>query len=143
MSSGYSAAHAWVIKWEKVKELIPRETKQLEDILKSVGADIDDFCKNNTWNMPEDLVSEIEDTKKAEKIIEEIQELWNNVKEKFQEVTGLEIDFNYHDQETEGSIYDDVDGGFFTVDGVTITQLTEAGRKYEKDLTESFWVNYG
>jgi hypothetical protein len=47
---------------------------------------------------------------------------------------------NYHDQE-EGDIYDDVEGGFFTVDGVT--QLTEAGKKYEKDLTESYWVNFG
>jgi len=141
MPSGYSANHAWVIKWDKVKELIPNETKQLEEILETIDSDINDFCRNYDWGILENFISEIEDDKKAEEILDKIQEIWNDLKEKFHEVTGLELDVNYHDQEDEGDIYDDVDGGFFTVDGVT--QLTEAGKKYEKDLTESYWVNFG
>jgi hypothetical protein len=46
MYSGYYANHALTIEWDKVKELIPNETKQLEDILESIDSDITDFGRN-------------------------------------------------------------------------------------------------
>lgn len=71
----------------------------------------------------------------------EIEEAYTDIVETFNKVTGLEIYLNYHDSGDNGSRYDDVDGPFWSVDGMY--QLTEAGKKYRDVVNRAFYVTFG
>ena len=58
----------------------------------------------------------------------------------FQQYTGLGLEIGYHDEES-GDRYDEVNGIFWSVDGVY--QYTEAGDKYKDRISRCFYVTYG
>lgn len=59
----------------------------------------------------------------------------------FNDLTGLELSIGYHSSSQYGDRYDDVDGIFWSVEGVY--QYTEAGEKYKDKIARSFYVTYG
>ena len=54
---------------------------------------------------------------------------------------GLILGINYHDKEGDGDQYDEVDGVFFTVDGVY--GLTPAGKKFNESIDRRYYTQFG
>lgn len=54
---------------------------------------------------------------------------------------GLELSIGYHNSSQYGDRYDDVDGIFWSVEGVY--QYTEAGERYKDKISRSLYVTYG
>ena len=59
----------------------------------------------------------------------------------FDDLTGLELSIGYHNSGQDGDRYDDLDGIFWSVEGVY--KYTEAGEKYKDKISRSFYVSYG
>jgi len=64
-----------------------------------------------------------------------------NLCDSFKKKTGLRIELCYHDSDSMGDRYDEVNGEFWAVDGVY--QLTPAGRKYKKYIQRKTFVIFG
>jgi hypothetical protein len=139
MSSGYSANCGWTIDWENIKKIVPKEVKELEELVNPHNITIDDICRAFEYELFEDLCEDYEDD--CDDFTDSIKKLFTSIQDKFKEVTDLEIIPGYHDRESSGDIYDNIDGGYFIVDGVT--EFTAAGKKYQNEIQKSFWVGWG
>ena len=139
MSSGYAANCAWTMSWENIKEIVPKEAKELEELISPHNISIDDICRAYTYEMFEDLCEEYEGD--CDDFTDAIKIIVRSLTKEFKKITHLDITLSYHDRENEGDIYDDIEGGYFVIDGVE--ELTLSGEKYQEILQKSFWVGFG
>ena len=72
---------------------------------------------------------------------ETVVKAYHKLQKAFKKATGLSLNLNYHDGENCGSSYDDVDGIYWSVDGVYV--LSPAGKKYNKYINRSFFTMFG
>lgn len=123
MDMEYSGYSTQIISNERVEQIAPKEYKALFYMV--------EFLVDNSYSGYSIALFDNEDNAD---LIELTEILYAKVKE----VTGLEITWNYHDQEEQGSRYDEVDGFFFEVCNGTIPnpKLTKETHK----LLE--WVSY-
>lgn len=133
MSSGYAANHAYTVTIEQARMIAPKAMAYLdEQILHGKFEDedgapystIEQLCEGNQHG-EFDFTDEI---KTFEKLAEE-------------ETGGLSFNPYFNNQADEGDIYDEVDGPFFMVFGVT--ELTPAGKKWRDMISDSLWVHFG
>lgn len=99
----------------------------------SAGTTLDDVsdCLDESRGM--DSIDGV--TEEEEK---EIRSLYEQLQTKFKEYTGLDLYICYHNAEDRG---DEVDGTFWTVDGVWMK--TPAGEKYNDKITPKVWNVFG
>ena len=132
MGMGYAGYQVYVMEWNDIRAIVLMEAAVFEERLKAADLNMDDFCRAMKW----DDWDEDDQT---------ILDAWDKVDEAFTkatavEKTGLELEPDYHDPD-EGSRYDGVEYGFFTVEGVH--QLTAAGKKYEEMIDRRNYVEFG
>lgn len=126
MGMGHSACYGDVILTEKVKSTCPKEYAALEAVLMERNSTIDDFAAEIRFETP---------AVELQKVYEAIQLAFEK------EYPGLELNLNYHDQESDGDRYDDVDGAFWEVSG--LYTLTESAKKLgQGNWARCLWVHY-
>ncbi len=133
MGMGYSANFADTVKEEFVKQQCPKE---FEDFMLSLEGESDEerdiSLEQFAMDHPDSL-----DLSEDEKIRKSFYELCDSFKTK----TGLELHILHHDSQNNGDRYDDVDGVFWVVSNAY--ELTDAGKKNEKDIERKLWVVFG
>lgn len=130
MGMGYSANFADVIEDKDVAKLCPAEHKALMDAIEASGEDLEAFAADA---QSDDFRDEFTDGVIA---------LYKSLCEAFEKVTGgATLDLAHHDSENNGDRYDDVDGAFWGVGG--LTRPTKAAKFLGKRVKESRWVTYG
>lgn len=155
MGMGSFAVSSFVIGYDDLKKICPKEIKAIEKEkhFKDIG-----WYYIGRW-LAWDDINEIEDAildacydtshdeQYNQKVAEEISSKYNvhvaNLKNAFNKKTGLTLYFDTYDEEG-GDRYDnpnDKEGIIFCVDGMV--QLTPAGKKYQKIITERRWTQFG
>lgn len=134
MSFGYGANYAYVLNEDKIKELNLPTWDAFKKALDNCE-DINDYLYSFDPEGP------IEDEDSAAYL--ELHKLHQQVDEEFTKATGLTFDLAYHDSDSNGSCYDDVNEVFFTVWGVE--RLTASGEEAvdSKLISKAFWVTGG
>ena len=160
MGMGSFAVGSFVIEYKDLKKICPDEIKAIEKAkyFKDIGWGT--IGKWLGWDDPENLKDELyisveEDKSKpvirlekdidsiVEDIFQDYDKLVTNLKNSFNKKTGLTLYFDNYDEEG-GDRYDnpgDKDGCIFCVDGMV--QLTPAGKKFQKIITERKWTQFG
>lgn len=130
MSMGYSANFADVIDDKHVKELCPAEHKALMDAIEASGEDLEAFAADA---QSDDFRDEFTDGVIA---------LYKALCEAFEKATGgATLELAHHDSDNNGDRYDDVDGAFWSVGG--LTRPTEAAKFLGKRVEGKSWVVCG
>ena len=130
MGMGYAGACADIVSEDWVKEVAPEELANFKNALEKVDVDIEVFARDSQYGGSDNVDWG-----------DEVDQTYDALVTKFKEVTGLDLDIEFHSTEEDGSRYDDVDGVFWTVDGVY--QRTEAGEKHKDRITRAFYVTFG
>ncbi len=146
MSMGYGANHAEVIEWEDIRKLCPKESRQFAKVLRKLGLDMDAGLQSldigefvGEWsNLPDDMTEA--------QAQECVQSAFDQLATAFQKQTrvrgsSLTLLAGYHDQANHGDRYDELDGGYFHVEGNW--QLSPSGKKLEKIIRRRFFVTFG
>ena len=131
MGTGYAANWADVMTWDDIKSVVPEEAAAFEQELQAAGVEMDRFCDAMSWEDLSMLKVAADGEDAAEDMIGRIEAAWKRLAESFTKATtvegaGLELNPRYHDPD-HGDRYDEVEGGFFDVEGVY--RLSPAGRK--------------
>ena len=126
MGMGHGANHADVIEQDEIKKLVPDE---LDAFLKE--CEEQDCLENVAQNIAYD----------SEELPKEVVSKYDTLIKSFNDKTDLDLEIRFHDSSSMGDRYDDVDGIFWSLDGVY--QLSPAGEKYEKIITRKFFVTFG
>jgi hypothetical protein len=145
MPMGTSACYADVIDVKDVKKLAPIAYKNFLKVLKQQKVTLEDFAKQYQYN-------DIENDK--------CMAAWNKLAEYFNENTkvmiadnggifgngwrmseGLQLSIGWHDLDGEGDRYDEVNGVFFSVDGMYC--LTPTGKAFNKIVERKFYTQFG
>lgn len=128
MGMGYACSFAEVIEQETVVKFCPKEFKKLTDTLGETSFAIEDVAR---------CVSYMDFSEVGEKI----KKAFYALTKAFNKKTGLALYMGYHDAESEGDRYDEVDGAFWAVEGMY--KLSPAGKKMDKFVSRKFWVTFG
>lgn len=106
MSMGYSSASVYTITPELISKIFPDEFKAFESALVKCE-DRSDAMRQLSYDDYDDL----EDTG--------VVEAYDKLQTAFKSRTGLSLYAGYHDSETDGSTYDELDGEYWSLDGVS------------------------
>jgi len=116
------ACSAWTTDWNFIKSIIPDEAQTFEDVCNKESS-IDDIAQ--TVSMDDEL---------DDNVAKSLENLCTS----FLKKTGLDISLGYISFEEVDS---DIRGAVWFVGGVE--EKTPAGKKYEKNLENLTWVEYG
>jgi hypothetical protein len=150
MSMSSFGCNGWVISYEELKKICPKEINDIEsdiyfnkigwgDLARSIS------FKDKYYGIDYIVYSfdeEVSD-EKVELIYENYVSLVENLCKSFNEKTDLRLEFDYYNDE-EGGRYDTVenkDGCVFSVGGMTI--LSPAGEKLKDIVQFSNWTQFG
>ena len=125
MSMDYCANYVDEIKSVYLKKLCPVEFKELTEVLKGLKLDIDDISRDISFSNYDDI-----DT--------DIITAYQKLQAAFEKLTGLSVELGYHSSEDDGSGYDDVDGTFWSVEGMM--QLSPAGENLKTMVERKSFV---
>lgn len=125
MGMGYAAAYADTIEEEFIEDIVPSELANFKSALEKEKVSLEEFA--NSLNDGDYDAG--------------IYQTFNQLKLVFNAITGLELNLNFHDVEERGGRYDDVDGTFWSVEGVY--EMSEAGKKYHDKINRSYYVIFG
>lgn len=135
MSMDNYPCSADVVEIDFVKEMCPAEYTSFETILKIHNIKFDDF---GHFNLAEDLEGELSD-EHNEIATDEIIGAYEFLCQTFREVTGgLHLTIMWAEAMDRG---DEVDGAFWSVDGVY--GYTLAGEKYKDRIVKKSWNVFG
>ena len=142
MGMGYSGAFALVIEQEKIEEMSLVTFKNFLEGLKTYNVPLSHFAQSYSI---EDVIYDEEGEELSEDSMNKLYDLFESFQEEFKNRTGVDIYIGYHDQEEQGSHYDDVDDVFFALDFSDVYEMTpEAKYLQEKTGFEmKFFVSYG
>ena len=132
MSMDNYAQNAEVVELSFVEKHCKEELSALVKFLEGTEEKLTlfDFQVDMSYNQyPECLLH-----KDTDKEVDELEKLWKSLQESFLQNTGLSLYCVYHNAEDRG---DEIDGGYFAVDGVY--GLTEAGKKFKNYITTKSW----
>ena len=125
MGMGYGANYADVISEDFIKKTCPERFSSLKEMFKGEDLDMESFAQ---------LVE-------CQDLDETAEMVYDLLCDDFEEKTGLTLGLGYHDKQDEGDRYDDVDGSFWWVGNAY--ELSEAGKKYEKEINRKCYVSFG
>ena len=160
MGMGSYAAGGFVIGYDDLKKICPEEIAAIENgkyfdcvgwavMGQWLGWDDNDQIIDALHDAVLDDKSkpvmrlELTEEKIVEDIFDKYEQLVANLKTVFHQKTGLNLCFDYYDEDG-GDRYDgpnDKDGCIFCVDGMV--QLTPAGEKYKDIINERRWTQFG
>ena len=146
MGMGYGGDWADVMEWDEIKKIVPEEAAAFEQQLQAADVEMDRFCEAMWWHHDLALMYvAVGGEDAATQAIERIGAAWKRLAEAFTEATtvegaGLELNPRYHDPD-HGDRYDEVEGGFFHVEGAY--RLSPAGRKYAREIRRRRFVEFG
>ena len=129
MGMGYGANYADVIEDTDVKKLCKVTYNKL---MKAIEADED--------------IGDLDDYAQL-MVFEEIDEdsdvylAYRNLQSAFEKATDLQVYLEFHDHDEYGDRYDDINGHYWSVDGMY--QLTPAGEKLKDKVGRKFFVTFG
>ena len=144
MGMGYGGNYADVIEFEGVKEIVPEPAKKFEDFLEKNKIVLSDAIKALAEEDGGCLDSI--DEKDYDHLYAELETEFEVLNKAFQEQTKvggdscLELTPMFHDEDS-GDRYDEVEGGFFHVDGMYC--LSPAGEKFKGKIERKFFVSFG
>lgn len=160
MGMGSFAVQSFVIEYDDLKKLCPKEIKAIENAkyFDSVGWGV--IGQWLGWSDNDQIMDALHDAvlddkskpvirlelteeKIVEDIFEQYEQLVTNLKTAFHQKTDLNLEFDYYDEDS-GDRYDcpgDKDGCVFCVHGMV--QLTPAGEKFKDIITERRWTQFG
>lgn len=135
MGYGTSANYADVVQASFVKKMCPQEYKAFLKALKDEGVTLEDFA------------SEVSHEAEGESAI--VFALWEILQSQFTKYTmihsgasnGLTLHLGFHDKDSNGDKYDDVDGAFFWVGEAYV--LTPVAKHFQKQIDRKFYVTGG
>lgn len=145
MGMGYGANYAQTVSDEFVKEICPEEHKAFFELIEKYKLPVEHIARN--WNFVDfnDLCEYFDENLSDGEVNEAVEKLNTasaDLESVFKERTGgLLLGMDEHDSSEEGDRYDDVDGWFWTVDGVY--QRTPAGEKFKDQISEVGFVRFG
>lgn len=156
MGMGSFAVQSFVIEYDDLKKLCPKEIKAIENaeyfdwvgwgvMGQWLGWSDDDQIMDSLHDAVLDNKSDntIDEINVVENIFDQYEQLVTNLKTAFHQKTGLNLEFDYYDEDSGGR-YDcpgDKDGCVFCVHGMV--QLTPAGEKFKDIITERRWTQFG
>ncbi len=134
MGTGNYPDYADVVTEEFVTEICPKEMEELNTVI-----------KDNSYSMKQlaycafsgDIQGDLE-LDLDEDVALLVLNAYDGVAVAFKKRTGLDLALKYHNAEDRG---DEVDGAFWTVDGVYI--LSPAGEKYKDKIIRKAWTVFG
>lgn len=138
MGMGYGANYADVVDEAFVKETCPDELQKFREAFETYQND-PDLSESASY-----LISEVLDTPESPKTDSPTLPMWETYHvliEKFAQLTGLYLALCYHDSDSEGDRYDDVNGEFWSVGGVYT--ITPAGEKFKDKISRVHYVTFG
>ena len=112
MGMGYGANYADVVEQDFVKKTCPKEYAALD---KAIDNDVEDF---------EAFAQEINQ--------EGLQDIAPSIRR---------LSIGYHSTEDNGDRYDEIDGAYWSVEGVWTR--TPAGKKFKTQIERKFFVTFG
>jgi len=127
MGMGYAGAYADVIEDTSIKKLCKNEFEIFMGCIDSGEINLEEFARNAEFNLKD--------------YSKDLVKAYMNLCLAFEKATGLTLGLAYHDSESEGDRYDDVDGIYWHVDGMY--QLTPAGKKMKKYIKRKNFVQFG
>ena len=136
MGMGHISNYADTVEDKFVKEVCPKEHKELMDLIEHLDINFDMFAYGLDFYSGMDDIEEVTDEDESN-----LRCLYSNLQTAFNKATGLSIEVRFHDQSEFGSRYDMVDAGFWGVEGVY--QMTPAAKKIKDKIERKFWVTYG
>lgn len=123
MGMGYGSNYADIISSEYVAIFCSDEHRQFMMALSKHEVDFNTFCQE------------------SEEMEKEIIDAFTKMQEAFNVATGLDLETGYHSSEDTGDKYDEVDGGYYSVDGMY--EMTQAGKNIGEMVKRKFWVTFG
>lgn len=130
MGMGYSAGYADVVDVKFLKKTCPKELKAfLTTVEDNDNVDLENVARDLELNEDNGYVTP------------KIKKAYKALVASFNKQTSLQLGINFHDADESGDRYDEVNGVYWSVGGVW--KLTTAGKKHEKHITRSFFVNFG
>jgi len=150
MSMSSFGCNGWVISYEELKKICPKEINDIESDIYFNKIGWGDLARSITFKdkyygidyIVYSFDEEVSD-EKVELIYENYVSLVENLCKSFNEKTDLRLEFDYYNDE-EGGRYDTVeneDGCVFSVVGMTI--LSPAGEKLKDIVQFSNWTQFG
>jgi hypothetical protein len=135
---GFAASYADVIEWSDVVKLCPKESLDILKKLDEYNIDISDFCGlvHESEPIVPELVNPDINVNELIKLLEALEEgfkLATKVGDSY-----LTLHVGWHCKESNGDRYDEVDGGFFHVNGVHTYSL--AGKQLKDHIERKFYV---
>jgi len=153
MGMGSFAVNSFVIGYDDLKKIVPKEINAIENeqFFKEIGwGTIGQWlsCDDDAHLVMRLMGDGSRDDDYNQKVAEiDVSQKYNvhvaNLKNAFNKKTGLTLYFDHYDMDG-GDRHDnpnDKDGCIFCVDGMV--QLTPAGEKYKDIITEHRWTQFG
>lgn len=138
MGMGYGANMELVIGLGSLESIVPNEMKALLDLIDSAGCSLDSLATSIFYDDVMEDVTEEED--------KNIQEAFTTMTDAFKSRTGIDVSLGFHDSDSEGSRYDEVDGAYFALKWSDVYEETvqaTALRNMGAVFTLKSWVTYG
>ncbi len=139
MGMGYAGGYADVIDQENLIKLGKCGTilKQLEEVLDKEGYCLESFAsglRSDCYEM---------DDAPSNKCFK----LYESLKKEFKKISGgLELELSFHDSDEEGDRYDDVNGAYWSVEGLyeETKKFKNFKKKFKKiKIERAHFVNFG
>jgi len=131
MAMGHVACLEVVIEEEKLQEIVPTEWEQIQSFFEEKDeSSLDELAR--AYSTDDSYVDGLDEDEAKEAF-----SLLENLLKAFKEKTGIELLVGYHDNESEGDCYDEVDGAFFILDWSAVFTLTPKA----KALKDTFGEN--
>lgn len=125
MPMGYGAVFAVNVKIEDLEKLNMPTYQAFIEKLKAEGSNLDEYAHC--------LRHETEE-KYEGKDIKGIHQAFEDFRNAFEERFNMEIFLEYHNKDEEGSVYDEVDGGYFALNFKQTYRLTKEAENLQKEL---------
>ncbi len=139
MSNTYTAAFAEVIEQDHLSPLVPASWDNFLTSLTDSEA-LDKLIETDDCSILDRFAAYIENNDPFPPANNPILIAYKNLQKAFKKKTRLDLYISYHDSAERGDKGDDVDGAFWTVEGMY--QLSPAGRKMKRFVTRKHWVNF-
>lgn len=141
MGMGYGANNILALNEEKLRKEFEQEFKALEATLEPVELSLKELAQAEQYQSS--VQDEYEDISNEQETL--IYDALDKLTDAFKDTYGFTLHLGYHDSDSEGGRYDDVDGVFFSLSyGEVYTIKPEARVLNEKiGFEDKFFVTYG
>jgi hypothetical protein len=141
MSNGYAAAVEQVISIEDINKVCPDEWNLFFNLCeKNIKGGWKEYIRAEYHEDEPELLDN-----NAEFDYDNLNNIFTNLFTAFDEKTGLRLNWGYHNSDYQGDCYDDLNGSYFSVDGVYTesSEYVKAKKQFGITVEEKRFVIYG